>query len=122
MKVGIDSYCYSRYFYEVYPDQEASAERRSFMDFVNRAAEPEVDGGSPESCFFDSLEPVYLTEIRDVLDAKGLERVLAWGHPGGLEAGRSESAWREMNLLIPDAQFMGADIMLDHGVVADVPV
>jgi sugar phosphate isomerase/epimerase len=70
-----------------------------------------VDGVSLESCFFESLEPGYLAEIKAVLDERGLERVLAWGHPDGLEAGRNERAWREMNALIPKAHFMGADIM-----------
>ncbi len=111
MKVGIDSYCYHRYFGEIYPDQQDPGVRWSFMDFVNRAAELEVDGVSLESCFFDSLDPGYLTEIKDALDAKGLERVLAWGHPDGLAGGRNETAWKEMNSLIPKAQFMGADIM-----------
>ena len=111
MKVGIDSYCYHRYFGEVYPDQQAPGVRWTFHDFVNRAAELEVDGVSLESCFFESLEPGYLGEIKAALDQKGLERILAWGHPDGLEAGRNEEAWREMNSLIPKAQFMGAEIM-----------
>lgn len=111
MKVGIDSYCYHRYFGEVYPDQQDPGVRWTFHDFVNRAAELGVDGVSLESCFFESLEADYLGRIKDALDEKGLERVLAWGHPDGLEAGRNERAWREMNSLIPKARFMGADIM-----------
>jgi len=111
MKVGIDSYCYHRYFGEVYPDQEDPGVRWTFRDFVNRAGELAVDGVSLESCFFDSLEPAYLSDIKGALDELGMERVLAWGHPDGLEAGRNEEAWREMNELIPRARFMGADIM-----------
>ena len=111
MKVGIDSYCYHRYFGEIYPDQNDPGVRWTFQDFVRRAAELQVDGVSLESCFFESLEPGYLAEIKATLDEKRLERVLAWGHPDGLEAGRNENAWREMNALIPKAQFMGADIM-----------
>jgi sugar phosphate isomerase/epimerase len=111
MKVGIDSYCYHRYFGEVYADQEDPGVRWKFHDFVNRAAELGVDGVSLESCFFESLQPDYLTEIKASLDEKAMERVLAWGHPDGLEAGRNQDAWREMNDLIPKAQFMGADVM-----------
>jgi 3-oxoisoapionate decarboxylase len=111
MKVGIDSYCYHRYFGEIYPDQTDPGVRWTFLDFVQRASDLGVDGVSLESCFFDSLEPAYLSEIKAVLDQKGLERVLAWGHPDGLEAGRNRAAWREMNELIPRARFMGADIM-----------
>jgi len=111
MRVGIDSYCYHRYFGEIYPDQEDPGVRWTLQDVVKRAAELGVDGVSLESCFFESLEPDYLAEIKAALDEKGMERVLAWGHPDGLEAGRNENAWREMNELIPRAQFMGADIM-----------
>ncbi len=60
MKVGIDSYCYHRYFGEIYPDQSDPGTRWTFQDFVRRAAELEVDGVSLESCFFESLEPAYL--------------------------------------------------------------
>lgn len=111
MKVGIDSYCYHRYFGEIYPDQEDPGVRWTFRDFVNRAAELEVDGVSLESCFFESLEPGYLGDIKAVLAEKGIEGILAWGHPDGLEAGRNKDAWQEMNALIPKAQFMGVDIM-----------
>ena len=111
MKIGIDSYCYHRYFGEVYPDQEDPGERWTFVDFVNRAADLGVEGVSLESCFFESLEAGYLSEIKAVLDEKGLERVLAWGHPDGLEAGRNREAWKEMNDLIPKAQAMGTNIM-----------
>lgn len=111
MKVGIDSYCYHRYFGEIYPDQDDPGIRWTFQDFVNRAAELEVDGVSLESCFFENFESGYLSEIQASLDEKGLERVLAWGHPDGLEAGRNNDAWREMNALITKAQFMGANIM-----------
>jgi sugar phosphate isomerase/epimerase len=111
VKVGIDSYCYHRFFGEVYPDQEDPGVRWTFHDFVNRAAELDVEGVALESCFFESLEPAYLGEIRAALDERGMERILAWGHPDGLEAGRNVEAWCEMNSLIPRAQFMGAQIM-----------
>ncbi len=111
MKVGIDSYCYHRFFGEVYPDQTDPGKRWTFLDFVKRAVELKVHGVSLESCFFDSLDKNYLGAIKAVLDEHKLERVLAWGHPDGLEAGRNEKAWREMNALIPKARFMGADIM-----------
>ncbi len=111
MKIGIDSYCYHRYFGEVYPDQQDPGTRWTFLDFVNRACELGVDAVSLESCFFESLDQGCLAEMKAVLDDRGLERVLAWGHPDGLEAGRNRDAWREMNSLIPKARSMGADVM-----------
>jgi len=111
MKVGIDSYCYHRYFGEIYPDQTDPGVRWSFQDFVRRSGELGVDDVSLESCFFESLEPGYLAELGAVLDEHRLSRVLAWGHPDGLEAGRNEEAWRQMNALIPKAVCIGARIM-----------
>ncbi|MDA0578618.1 MAG: sugar phosphate isomerase/epimerase [Verrucomicrobia bacterium] len=111
MKTGIDSYCYHRYFGEVYPDQKPVRKRWTFHDFVKRAVELRVDGVSLESCFFERFDAGYLADMKASLDARKLERVLAWGHPNGLEAGRSEKAWRDMNALIPKARHLGADIM-----------
>lgn len=111
MKVGIDSYCYHRYFGEIYSDQTDPGVRWSFHDFVRRAGELGVDDVSLESCFFDSLDQGYLAELGAVLDEHRLSRVLAWGHPDGLEAGRNEEAWRQMNALIPKALCIGARIM-----------
>ena len=111
MKTGIDSYCYHRYFGDIYPDQTDPGIRWTFPDFVKRAAELKVDGVSLESCFFESFDDSYLADMKAVLDENKLERVFAWGHPDGLEAGRNEKAWREMNDLIPKARLIGADIM-----------
>jgi 3-oxoisoapionate decarboxylase len=111
MKVGIDSYCYHRYFGEIYPDQTDPGVRWSFHDFVRRAGQLGVDDVSLESCFFESLEPSYLSDLGAALDENRLSRVLAWGHPDGLEAGRNEQAWRDMNALIPKANCIGAKIM-----------
>jgi len=45
MKIGIDSYCYHRFFGEVYPQQKAPRPM-SLEDFLRRARELEVDGVS----------------------------------------------------------------------------
>jgi sugar phosphate isomerase/epimerase len=111
MQVGIDSYCYHRYFGEIYPDQTDPGIRWTLDDFIRRASELKVDGVSLESCFLESLDPGYLRDVKTLLDEHALERVLAWGHPDGLEAGRNEAAWRAMNTLIPKAKIMGAGIM-----------
>jgi 3-oxoisoapionate decarboxylase len=111
MKTGIDSYCYHRYFGEIYPDQKDPGNRWTFGDFVKRAVELEVGGVSLESCYFEKLDENYLAEMGAVLDAERFERVLAWGHPDGLEGGRNEKAWGDLNALIPKARHLGADIM-----------
>ncbi len=111
MKVGIDSYSYHRYFGEVYPDQEDPGVRWTFGDFVRRACELGVGGVSLETCYFESLEEGYLSEIKAALDEKGLERVLAWGHPDGLEAGHGKKAWRDLNALVPKVRLAGTGLL-----------
>ena len=39
MKIGIDSYCYHRYFGEVYPVQSAPDSTMSIQDFLSRTVE-----------------------------------------------------------------------------------
>jgi len=111
MKTAIDSYCYHRYFGEVYPQQTAPPSRMTLEDFLHRASELRVDGVSLESCFIPSLDAGYLTHVRDLLDEYNLERVFAWGHPDGLEGGANPNAYREMIRCFESARLIGAKVM-----------
>lgn len=111
MKVGIDSYCFHRFFGEVYPQQTRPDQSMTLEDFLEHARSLRVDGVSLESCFFPSLEPSYLADVRAALDASRLERVYAWGHPDGLEGGTNEDAFREMIRSFDYAQAIGAKVM-----------
>jgi sugar phosphate isomerase/epimerase len=111
MKVGIDSYCYHRFFGEVYPDQDKPAKNMTMKDFLIRAKELKVDGVSLETCFLESKEKSYLEELNAMLTEYGFERVWAWGHPDGLERGLNPEAFKEMKSLIPHAKTIGADVM-----------
>jgi len=59
MKIGIDSYCYHRYFGEVYDNQTVPKNRMSFEDFIKRSIEFEVDGVSLETSFIPNFEETY---------------------------------------------------------------
>ncbi len=113
MKVGIDSYCFHRYFGEVYPHQTAPAESEmmTMADFLFFAKELDVDGVSLESCFFPSFEKEWFIDLKAQLDEYGFDRVYAWGHPDGLEAGKNREAFDDMIAQIPNAQLIGADVM-----------
>ena len=111
MKVGIDNYCYHRFFGEIYAQQKDPGRRITIEWFVDRAKQLGVDGVSLESCFFPGFEPAYLDGLKSQLDAAGLMRVFAWGHPDGLEGGKSKSAYKEMVEMIPHARRLGADVM-----------
>lgn len=111
MKVGIDSYCYHRFFGEVYPEQEKPSKEMTLEDFIMRAKELAVDGVSLESCFIPRFDKSFLSEIKGMLDESNLDRVFAWGHPDGLEGGKNEKAFDEMMASIEHAHDIGANVM-----------
>ncbi|MFH1524429.1 MAG: sugar phosphate isomerase/epimerase family protein [Chloroflexota bacterium] len=112
MKVGIDSYCYHRFFGEVYPDQKPPAKKMTMQDFLVRAKELKVDGVSLESCFFpQNVNRKWFNEMKAQLDEYKFDRVYAWGHPDGLERGQNQTAYEEMVVGIPHAKEIGADVM-----------
>ena len=111
MKVGIDSYCYHRYFGEVYPQQLPPPKKMTLEDFLHRAKDLEVDGVSLESCFIPRFDKEYLTEVRGILDEYNFDRVYAWGHPDGLEGGKNAAAYDEMIGSFEHAKNIGADVM-----------
>jgi sugar phosphate isomerase/epimerase len=111
MKVGIDSYCFHRFFGEVYPQQKRPERGMTLEDFIEFARSLAVDGVSIESCFLPSVEASYLADIRAMLDSYNLDRVYAWGHPDGLEGGLNEAAYKEMIRSFDHAQAIGATVM-----------
>ena len=79
MKIAIDSYCYHRYFGEVYAGLQHPANRTmTVWDFLRRARRLGVGGVSLESCFLPA-DPDFLRRLRDVLDENGFERGLGLG-------------------------------------------
>jgi 3-oxoisoapionate decarboxylase len=112
MKVGIDSYCYHRFFGEVYDDQKPPEKNMTMQDFLVRARELKVDGVSLESCFFPKkISKTWYKDLKAQLDEYKLDRVYAWGHPDGLERGQNQAAYDEMVAGIPHAKEIGADVM-----------
>ncbi len=112
MKIGIDSYCYHRFFGEVYPQQQQPPRRMTLENFIDRAKELGVNGVSLETCFITRKDDAgYLESVKARLDAYGLDRVYAWGHPDGLEGGRNRAEYQKMIAAIPQAQRIGATVM-----------
>src|SRR5512133_159256 len=96
VKIGIDSYCYHRFFGEVYGSLGEPQRRMSYPDFLRRAVELKVDGVSLETCFFESFDDAYLQSMKEIIDEGHLEPVIAWGHPKGFEGGKAPQAMAEL--------------------------
>ncbi len=111
MRIGIDSYCFHRFFGEVYDGQPVPAAPMTMDDFLAFARDLDVDGVSLESCFFPSAEESWFRELNAKLDAFRLDRVYAWGHPSGLEDGTNREAFDDMLAQIERAALIGARVM-----------
>ena len=112
MKIGIDSYCFHRFFGEVYPEQQQSPKSMTLEDFIEFAKELSVDGVSLESCFIPQREDRgYMADVKALLDEYNLDRVYAWGHPDGLEGGKNEAEYDEMIKSFEHAKNIGAKVM-----------
>lgn len=112
MKPAIDSYCYHRFFGEVYPELETDpGQRMTLDDFIACARAHKVEGVSVESFMLDDLSPQRLMALRRTLDQAGFERVWAWGHPRGLESGTAPHALDDLKRHVDVAQALGATVM-----------
>ena len=111
MKIGIDSYCFHRYFGEVYDNQQDPGKRITYEDFLQRAIELGVDGVSLETCFFESREESYFQKLREIMDRGNLECVVAWGHLDGLEGGKNLEAAKDMESHFRTCEILGAKVM-----------
>ncbi len=111
MKVGIDSYCYHRFFGEVYGPLGEPSRRMTYTDFLQRAAELKVDGVSLETCFFESFDDAYLKGLKAIIDAGKMEPVVAWGHPKGFEGGKKPEAMAEIRQMFRVCHILGAKVM-----------
>ncbi len=111
MNIGIDSYSYHRYFGETTAWEQPVHVRWQAADFVARAAQLGVDAVSFQTAYLPELTPDGIAELRAQLDAHGLVRVLAWGHPSGLEGGANPDKTAALRRLFPHAQALGCSIV-----------
>jgi sugar phosphate isomerase/epimerase len=113
MKIGIDSYCFHRYFGEIYDGLQVDPGVRWRMEreFLDFALAQEIDEVALESCFFDALDDGLCAEIRSRLDEAGVDRVLGWGHPEGLWGGTRPAELDALKRHLPQARKLGATRM-----------
>jgi sugar phosphate isomerase/epimerase len=113
LKIGIDSYCFHRYFGEIYEDTQTDPGTRWRMEkeFLDWALPMDVDEIALESCFFDALDDGLCAEIRARLDETGVDRVLGWGHPEGLWGGTRPEELEALKRHLPQVRKLGSTRM-----------
>ena len=113
MKIGIDSYCFHRYFGEIYPGLQADPGTRWRMEgeFLDFALSQNVDEIALEACFFDALDDGLCAEVKARLDDAGVDRGLGWGHPEGLWGGTRPEELESLKRHIPQTLKLGSNRM-----------
>jgi sugar phosphate isomerase/epimerase len=110
MIVGIDSYCFHRYFGEVYPGLEtAPAESMSVSDVIDRVAGFGADAISIESFMLGPQDTS--ASLRERLHHHELNVLWAWGHPDGLGSGANPQALDDLFRHVDLASEVGAAVM-----------
>ena len=129
MRLGLDSYSYHRYFGEMRAGEDDPGIRWSHEDFMRRAGELGLDGVSLETCYLPMNDPALAERLASQAAEHGLELVLAWGHPGGLQMGTSAAANQRMLQALPIAAAAGCRLVrivvgtFTHwGLEAEAPV
>ena len=90
MKVGLVSYTYHRLLGEPYsPPQVDTGERWTMFDLVRKAEDLAVEGIVVDTQFIPSLNRDYVRMLARALDKAGLERVVQWGNPNGLDTAKA---------------------------------
>lgn len=109
---AIDSYSWHRWFGWHYPDlEQPAAPRLDLAGLVGRTLALGARGVAIESCFFPDANEKWAARAADRLDAAGLHRVWAWGHPRGLSSGRDPDALDELMRHVGIARRLGAGVM-----------
>lgn len=112
MKIGIDSYCYHRFFGDWYPDLQTDPGRRmTVWEFLDRARALGVEGVSLECCYLPEPTDAFLSSLRERLESLGIEPVWAWGHPNGLGSGTLPEAAEDLVRHLDAARRVGAGVM-----------
>lgn len=111
MRLGLDSYSYHRYFGELREGEEDPGIRWSHADFMRRAGELGLEGVSLETCYLPMDDARLAERLAGEAAEHGLDLVLAWGHPGGLQMGRSPEAFGDMLETLPIAATAGCDLV-----------
>ncbi len=112
MKIGINSYCYHRFFGDWYPDLQTDPGRRmTVWDFLDRAHALGAEGVSLECCYLPEPTDAFLASLRERLEALGIEPVWAWGHPNGLGSGTLPEAAEDLVRHLDAARRVGARVM-----------
>ena len=110
-KLGVDDFSYHRFFGWIIPEQSDPGKRWTHDDLIDRAAELKLDAVSMETCFMPNLDHAFLEGLRKKLDDKGIEGMLSWGHPRGLDTGKNKEAAESLKKFIEMANFFGNNIV-----------
>ena len=108
MKIGIDQFSYHRFYGDVFPWESAAVERWTLADTLRCA---QALGVSLVGLHLHYLLDDELKGLPDQLTQHGLDAVLEWGHPDGLQMGQSSTPQKDLANAIGTAQSSGVTLL-----------
>jgi sugar phosphate isomerase/epimerase len=109
--IGVDSFSYHRFFGNLGPKDQATSIRWTAFDFLERAYELGVEAVSLQTAFLPTLDSSVIHSLKEKLAALGLEAVLAWGHPAGLEGGTCPEKTEDLLRSVRAARELGCALL-----------
>jgi len=111
MQLGLDSYSYHRLLGEIRVGEDEPGWRfpRGSSDVLAAGAALAVDVVALETCFLPPPAELPVRAYRH--EASGLQLVLSWGHPDGLEYGASTHALEDLLAWIALAPDLGCELV-----------
>jgi sugar phosphate isomerase/epimerase len=101
MNVGIGQFSYHRYFGDLTHGEADPGVRWGLADFLEKARSYGVDTVSLQTCY---LSPREIAHFPEITAPYGLNIILEWGHPDGLQMGLSQAAVEDLRVWIERAE------------------
>jgi len=107
MKIGIDSYCYHRYFGEIYSGQKDPGIRWDLKAFLKHISGMPLEALALETCFLPSQEK----EILACVSSLDLDVTFAWGHPDGFMGTNEAESLSDIKKYMMVSKEVGSHVM-----------
>ena len=107
MKIGIDSYCYHRFFGEIYPGQPDPGVRWDLTDFTDHVRSLPAEALALETCFLPDRDE-QIIRCAERFDA---DLMFAWGHPDGFMGTGEEEAIGQIRRFLELSARLGIGVM-----------
>jgi 3-oxoisoapionate decarboxylase len=107
--IGIESYSFHRYFGELRAGELPVDQKISMIEFLDIVSSYNPTSIGLQTCFIDFKDVSFVKELSSLLIKRDYTLVISWGHPSGLELGKSNEAYKDLLNKLSWAQELNAE-------------